>query len=208
MADQDCPVCHGTGEDRRTHGEWLACSECDAAEREYRETKPEPLSEEMIERITQCVVRDPVQYAVRGVAYPDPQGPFVAGDDYARCEAAKNAAYRERDRLVAALSKLFPAWLERHPESDKAWEDDWRWIVFVEIPTTDPTVFGDARNVLGPCRQERAQLSWHIHDSELSWFDHLERRAGPSWDGHTTEEKYRRLSAIRASRAAAEARGR
>lgn len=34
MPPEERAVCHGTGEDRRTHGEWLACAECDAAERE------------------------------------------------------------------------------------------------------------------------------------------------------------------------------
>jgi hypothetical protein len=42
------------------------------------------------------------------------------------------------------------------------------------------------------------QASWHIHESELGWFDHLERRAGNSWDGHTTPEKYERLGSLEA----------
>ena len=85
--------------------------------------------------------------------------------------AAKDGAYSERDKLVALLSKVFPAWLERHPDADTTWDNDWRWIVFLSIPD---------------------QVSWHIHDSELWMFDHLERRAGNSWDGHTTPEKYAR----------------
>ncbi len=91
-------------------------------------------------------------------------------------EAEKDGAYRERNALVAALSKLFPAWLERHPHEDTEWEDDWRWIVFISLPT--------------------GQVSWHIHDSELSSFRHLWARREGSWDGHTTEEKYRRLAAL------------
>lgn len=87
--------------------------------------------------------------------------------------SSKDTAYSERDRLVCALSKLFPSWLERHPDLDTAWEDDWRWIVFVSFPT--------------------GQASWHIHDSEVSWFYHLERRDGNSWDGHSTAEKYARI---------------
>lgn len=99
-----------------------------------------------------------------------------------RLAEEKDGAYRERDQLVAALSKIYPAWLERHPKEDEAWEDEWRWIVFVEIPTKDG---------------RPGQLSWHIHDSELSYFDNLERRQGNSWDGHTTEEKYERLRLIK-----------
>jgi len=91
---------------------------------------------------------------------------------------AKDGAYSERNKLVAALSKLLPASLERHPEEDKDWEDDWRWIVFIDAPT--------------------GQLSWHVHDSELPMLDHLERGTGRSWDGHTTDEKYERLEALRA----------
>lgn len=90
--------------------------------------------------------------------------------------AAKDCAYEERDRLVAVLSKVFPAHLMRHPDEDLEWEDDWRWIVCVELPT--------------------GQATWHFHDSELPWFDHLEPRVENTWDGHTTEEKYRRLEAL------------
>lgn len=85
----------------------------------------------------------------------------------------KTVAYSERDRVVCALSKLLPSHLERHPDSDTNWEDDWRWIVFVQFPT--------------------GQASWHIHDLELVWFDHLERKVGNSWDGHSTSEKYARI---------------
>jgi hypothetical protein len=86
--------------------------------------------------------------------------------------AAKDGAYAERNKLVALISKLFSASLERHPENEE-WEDDWRWIVFIDLPT--------------------GQVSWHIHDSELNMFDHLPRNAGRKWDGHTTDEKYERV---------------
>jgi len=94
-------------------------------------------------------------------------------------EAAKNDAYGERDQLVAALSKMFPASLERHPDEDTEWEDEWRWIVFIELPT--------------------GQATWHIHDSELPLFAHLPRETGRTWDGHTTPEKYDRLARLRAA---------
>jgi hypothetical protein len=88
-------------------------------------------------------------------------------------EQDKNSAYSERNKLVAHLTMLYPACLERHPDEEE-WEDDWRWIVFIHHP--------------------RGQLSWHIHDSELSLFDHVVRGIGNAkWDGHTTDEKYRRL---------------
>ncbi len=46
--------------------------------------------------------------------------------------AQKDGAYDERNRLVAALAAVFPSALSRHPDDDRSWEDDWRWIVFIE----------------------------------------------------------------------------
>lgn len=88
----------------------------------------------------------------------------------------KDEAYAERNRLVALLTLLFPASLERHPENE-VWEDDWRWIVFIDLPT--------------------GQVSWHIHDSELPLFEHISRNQGRVWDGHTTEEKYLRIEQMK-----------
>ena len=107
--------------------------------------------------------------------------------------AQKDQAYWERNQLVSALSKIYPAWLERHPVDDTAWEDDWRWIVFIEIPTEEL----EQKYVQGGFLvKHKRQLSWHIHDSEYANFAHLKSRTGHSWDGHTTEEKYRRLRHI------------
>jgi len=123
-------------------------------------------------------------------------------------QAQKDGAYLERDKCVALIARIchafggfwdgskgeyvrsrYDAWLGRHVGEE--WEDDWRNIVFVRIPT--------------------GQLSWHIHDSELPMFAFLPVRAplklscDPeddrliplasrwAWDGHTTEEKYRRI---------------
>ena len=88
----------------------------------------------------------------------------------------KDEAYTERNCLVAAMSKCFPAWLELHRKSDTEWEDDWRNIVYIELPT--------------------GQCSWHIHDSHLTLFDHLVHQEGDSWDGHTTKTKYERVEAL------------
>jgi hypothetical protein len=85
----------------------------------------------------------------------------------------KDSAYSERNKLVALLASRYPASLERHPEEDKSWEDDWRWIVFIRFPT--------------------GQATWHIHDSELPLFDFLPRNQGRMWDGHSTEQKYERV---------------
>ncbi len=85
-----------------------------------------------------------------------------------------DAVYTERARLVAALSKVFPASLEDHQGDD--WDDDWRTVCFVDLPT--------------------GQVSWHVASWDLHLFAHLPRNTGRRWDGHTTEEKYRRLAAL------------
>ena len=86
----------------------------------------------------------------------------------------KDGAYTERNRLVAYLCSLFPSSLERHPEDDKEWEDDWRWVVYVDLP--------------------HGQASWHLHDSHLPLFDHVKRLQGRKWDGTTTEQKYDQMA--------------
>lgn len=87
----------------------------------------------------------------------------------------KDNAYTERNALVALLSKLFPSHLMRHEESDLSWEDDWRNIVCVELPT--------------------GQACWHIHDKELVNFTHLVYQEN-NWDGHSTELKYERIAEV------------
>jgi len=87
---------------------------------------------------------------------------------------AKNAAYVERNALVCALSKLWPSHMAMHPE-DPAWEREWTHIVCIHAPV--------------------GQLTWHIHDSEVAAFAHLEMRPN-DWDGHSTDEKYRRLASL------------
>ena len=96
-------------------------------------------------------------------------------------EARKDAAYYERNQVVAALAKCFPACRTR--TSIEGWSDDWHGCVYIDLPT--------------------GQVSWHYHDSHVHLFEYLPER-GVEWDGHDTEEKYRRLAALE-SRAAAKA---
>lgn len=102
---------------------------------------------------------------------------------------SKDQAYWERNQLVAALSKIYPSSLGKHPESDKTWDKDWRNIVYINIPVR-------RLNHLFPTGPEYIstpmQLSWHIHDSEVCYFEHL-IKGNEKWDGHTTDDKYERL---------------
>lgn len=93
-------------------------------------------------------------------------------------DRGKQYAYYERNMLVGALSKLFPAHIEFHPEGDESWDKEWRNIIMIELPT--------------------GQASWHIHDSELNNFAHLKHAKGNSWDGHCNDIKYARLNALEA----------
>lgn len=89
----------------------------------------------------------------------------------------KDQAYSERNKLVNFLSYIYPSHIRRHPDEDADWEDDWRYIVCIHGPM--------------------GQMTWHIHDSELWQFQHIHPQDPAfddcEWDGHTTEEKYRRL---------------
>lgn len=94
-----------------------------------------------------------------------------------RLRAQKDGAYSERNKCVAGLARMalalgLTAGLGRHSNLDDSWEDDWRNIVFIDLPS--------------------GQVSWHIHDSELPQFEFLPPYEKP-WDGHSTEEKYQRV---------------
>lgn len=94
----------------------------------------------------------------------------------ARCaalEESKDEAYSERNKLVRLLASLYPSGLKA--TSIEGWDPDWHWCVYIDLPT--------------------GQASWHIHVSEYPNFSHLPNYEG-EWDGHTTEEKYRRIAAL------------
>jgi hypothetical protein len=96
-------------------------------------------------------------------------------------ESQKNNAYSERSKVVAALARLINAnvWFKacvgvaQHDPNDTTWESDWRTILVIELPT--------------------GQITWHFPDSEKSLLEGLPVIDNYQWDGHTTEEKYKRL---------------
>ncbi len=90
-------------------------------------------------------------------------------------EARKDAAYLERNQVVAALAKCFPSGVAR--TAIEGWSEDWHGCVYIDLPT--------------------GQASWHFHDSQAYLFADLPPYAG-TWDGHDTPEKYRRLAALAA----------
>lgn len=84
-----------------------------------------------------------------------------------------NRAYAERNRLVRFLAAVFPSGI-RCTEIP-GWDPEWHNCVYVDTPC--------------------GQLSWHYHDREAGLFAGLPEYTQP-WDGHTTEEKYRRLEEL------------
>lgn len=98
-------------------------------------------------------------------------------------EARKDAAYLERNQVVAALAKCFPSGIAK--TAIEGWSEDWHGCVYIDLPT--------------------GQVSWHYHDSQAYLFDGLPAYAKP-WDGHSTEEKYQRVAALMPQKAYAQGR--
>lgn len=115
---------------------------------------------------------------------------IVNTETYKELKLAKDRAYRERNQLIAALSRLHQSSLRLHDENDKGWDPEWRTIVMILIPNMIEQFTEGSKVTL---KRDFVQVSWHIHESEVPLFDHLPWNTWPEWDGHTTEEKYRRL---------------
>ena len=96
--------------------------------------------------------------------------------------ASKDAAYEERNRVVALLAAVFPSVLAR--TAIEGWSEDWHGCIYITLPT--------------------GQASWHYHDSHAHLFAHVPEGAA-IWDGHTTPEKYERVAAACAERDALQA---
>lgn len=90
-------------------------------------------------------------------------------------EEQLRGVYRERAHLVAHLAALHPSVISHNDPSETDWP-----VVYVHTPT--------------------GQASWHLSREDLDLFGHVpvvpadDPRA--QWDGHTTEEKYRRLAEL------------
>jgi len=88
----------------------------------------------------------------------------------------KDGAYTERERCVALIAALAHSlgWKVGLGRTEiEGWSDDWNNITYIDLPT--------------------GQVSWHMHDSHLPFFNGLPQYDG-TWDGHDTEEKYRRVA--------------
>ena len=89
-------------------------------------------------------------------------------------EIRKDDAYHERNKVVAALARLFPSGLGK--TDIPGWSEDWHNCVYIDTPV--------------------GQMSWHFHDSQMCLFEDLPKYS-KAYDGHTTLEKYDRLAKLR-----------
>lgn len=88
--------------------------------------------------------------------------------------AAKDNAYAERDRCLVLMALMaqrlgLKVGMGIDPKADSP---EWASVLFIDLPA--------------------GQVSWHIHESETSWFYFVGAYDG-EWDQHTTDEKYRRV---------------
>lgn len=95
-------------------------------------------------------------------------------DEVDRLRIRKDGAYTERNKCVTLLAKMamalgLKAGKAIHDQNDKDWEDDWRNIIYIDLPN--------------------GQTSWHFHDSHAHLLKGLPVYDGV-WDGHSTENKY------------------
>lgn len=82
-----------------------------------------------------------------------------------------DSVYNERDRLISLLTTFYLSYLSK----DETSEEGFKTVVYIETP--------------------EGQLSWHISDKEVQLFKHLKYEDN-KWDGHTTEEKYKRIEKL------------
>lgn len=95
----------------------------------------------------------------------------TGGAAVAKERAAADAAYTERNRLVALLAAIFPS--VRTRTAIEGWGPEWHGCVFVQLPT--------------------GQASWHYHDDDAGLFAHVPQGEA-KWDGHSTPAKYERVA--------------
>ena len=127
------------------------------------------MTESLIAR-AEAIAAAPHAYA--GMDISETIAEFIAQDiaDKDRIEeleADKNAAYLERNKLVALIAGLFSSGI--NSTAIEGWSDDWHGCVYIDFPW--------------------GQASWHYHDSQANLFAHLPQYKG-EWDGHTTDQKY------------------
>ena len=94
-----------------------------------------------------------------------------AANHIEKLESVRDGAYTERNRLVAFIASIYPSGVKK--TAIPGWDEAWHNCVYIDLPV--------------------GQASWHYHNDEAHLFAHLPPYES-KWDGHTTEEKYERIS--------------
>jgi len=89
----------------------------------------------------------------------------------------KDAVYKERNILVALLTRTYPSGIKK--TAIEGWSPEWHNCVYIELP-------------------DGSQCSWHYHDRDCYLFEDLPAYE-KDWDGHTTKNKYFNIEELIAS---------
>ena len=146
---------------------------------------PEQAAAEVADFLRVFPSEDLIERAWADRAYPLRRDALQALLDEQAAQAdALRAVYRERAHLLAFIASLFPSHIGYTDPS----EPDWA-VLIIETPA--------------------GQLSWHIAPDDLELFTHVSTTSSMcrSWDGHSTDEKYRRVRALTKSARAVPAGG-
>lgn len=127
-----------------------------------------------VEQVREEYALDEAQAAVVAALAEDFRDLAAAGEP-APAEEALRPVYRERAQLVAHLADQYPSVIAFSDPNEPEWP-----VVYVDTPA--------------------GQCSWHLALADLDLFGHVEQVPADDpravWDGHSTEEKYRRLAAL------------
>jgi hypothetical protein len=89
----------------------------------------------------------------------------------------KNTVYSERNAVVAAFARLCRAiGVPVGLKEDEHGEPGFRMVCYIDLPS--------------------GQVSWHIHDEDLHFFEGIPPYR-KEWNGHQTGEKYEQLCHLR-----------
>lgn len=120
---------------------------------------------EQIGRYSADVFKNPATKQLLADAKADDFLIFLGGYDQSLQRI--NDAYRERNTLVAFISKLFPSGYAK--TAIEGWDEDWHHCCYIDFPW--------------------GQASWHFHTEDADLFTHLQPYT-KEYDGHTTAAKY------------------
>ena len=103
----------------------------------------------------------------------------IADAQARRRKASVAKAYAQRDELLIALSKVWPAHLmpTKATALTAGTDEDWLWSLYLESPA--------------------GQLVYPLNNALAAQFAHLDRHTENAWDGHLAAERSKRLASLK-----------